>query len=142
MNLEGWQEVLFVQRFVREQMKYSFDYATKRPIKAFEYGKGDCWQQAWCVMYILRRLGYRCYIVYSFKNKKLDIIEENKIPLTCHAWCKVKYNHETKSVCTCNINNYPGKVHFETIGKIYRYNILAILLWHIKVMLYCRKLKK
>ncbi len=67
-NLSGWELIEYAQHLVHNNMAYSYDNSFDMPRKAFEKGKGYCWQQAKTLQMILHDIGVECYLVYAIKN--------------------------------------------------------------------------
>ncbi|HCC35561.1 MAG TPA: hypothetical protein DEQ02_08000 [Ruminococcaceae bacterium] len=67
-GLFGWNLVEYAQSIVNKAMAYSYNNSFDMPSKAFEKGKGYCWQQAKALQKILRSLGFKCYLVYASIN--------------------------------------------------------------------------
>lgn len=123
----GWQMVTFVQKYVNKHMKYSLDNTTDAPREAFAKGKGYCWQQAWSVQYILKKVNIRSELVYA---RKVTFYEDKskRVPTgeKGHVWCRVMLNDKIKDVCSCNKENLPGEVNFVPISPVKRYSLLAL----------------
>ncbi|MDR0288065.1 MAG: hypothetical protein LBI03_10245 [Clostridiales bacterium] len=125
-NLIDWELVAYTQRLVNKNMAYSYDNSFDMPVKAFEKGKGYCWQQAKALQKILLTLGFKCYAIYAIRNLFPETqFEGVQIPaLTSgHVWCRVKINGEEKDVCPGNIHNKPGEIHFMPLSKINKWNV-------------------
>ncbi len=139
----GWQMVTFVQKYVNKHMKYSLDNTTDSPRMAFAKGKGYCWQQAWCVHYILKRVNIRSELVYTKKACFYASPEKKeKTKEAAHVWCRVRLNDTIKDVCSCNKENMPGNVHFVPIAPVRRYNAIALAGGYLgTAFLYNNKLK-
>ena len=124
-NLSGWELVEYAQCLVHSNMTYSYDNSFDMPFKAFEKGKGYCWQQAKSLQYILNRLGFKCYLVYATKNQIPETQFEGitvKAHTSGHVWCRVNINGIEKDVCPVNVNNKPGKIHFVPLSKVKKWN--------------------
>lgn len=122
----GWQMVTFVQKYVNKQMCYSMDNTSDSPRTAFAKGKGYCWQQAWCVHYILKKVNIRSELVYTTKACFYeDRKKERKTREGAHVWCRVRLNDTIKDVCSCSKENVPGDVNFIPLAPVRRYNLLA-----------------
>jgi len=124
-NLSGWDLVEYAQCLVHKNMTYSYGNSFDMPFKAFEKGKGYCWQQAKSLQDILRKLGFRCYPVYATKNQIPETQFEGitvKSRISGHVWCRVSINGIEKDVCPGNVNNKPGKIHFVPLSKIKEWN--------------------
>ena len=91
-NLSGWELVEYAQCLVRSNMTYSYDNSFDMPFKAFEKGKGYCWQQAKSLQKILCVLGFNCCLVYAIRNKIPETQFEGvkiKAHKSGHIWCRV-----------------------------------------------------
>lgn len=122
----GWQMVTFVQKYVNKHMKYATSNNREFPKTAFMHGKGNAWQQAWCVNYILKQLNIRSELVYTTKAQ-FFADKEKKQPAyeAGHIWCHVRLNDTVRDVCSCYKENLPGQVNFTPIAPVKRYNLLA-----------------
>ena len=127
-GLNGFELIEYAQRLVCSNMKYSYSNSFDHPCKAFEKGYGYCWQQASVLNRILRKLGAESKLVYSTQNifpEKLYngvVVNEH---ISGHVWCKVRCEGEEGDVCTGNIDNRFGKVHFKPISKIRTWNVFV-----------------
>jgi hypothetical protein len=123
-ELTEWKLVEYAQSIVHNNMAYSYNNSFDMPFKAFEKGKGYCWQQAKTLQKILRSLGFTCYLVYAVKNRIPETkFEGIKIDehISGHVWCRVKINNLVKDVCPGNKNNRPGVIHFTPLSIIKKY---------------------
>ena len=124
-NLSGWELVEYAQKFVHMNMTYSYDNSFDMPHKAFEKGKGYCWQQAKALQNILLTLGFECYLVYATKNqipeKQYECIKV-EAHISGHVWCRVRIGEIEKDVCPGNINNKPGNIHFIPLSTVKKWN--------------------
>ncbi len=124
-GLSGWRLVEYAQFLVNKNMVYSYDNSFDMPTKAFERGKGYCWQQAKSLQKILNNLGFECYCVYATRNKIPETMFEGitvKAHISGHTWCRIIIGGEEKDVCPGNVNNRPGKIHFVPLSKIRKWN--------------------
>ncbi len=124
-GLFGWNLVEYAQSLVNKAMAYSYNNSFDMPSKAFEKGKGYCWQQAKTLQRILNFLGFKCYSVYATKNQIPEAQFKNikvKAHISGHVWCRVEIGSEVKDVCPGNVNNEPGQIHFTPLSKIRKWN--------------------
>lgn len=124
-GLKGIELIEFAQRLVGSAMSYSYSNSFDFPSKAFEKGRGYCWQQAGSLNRILKKMGLESRLVYASKN----IIPEKvyggivvKEHISGHVWCKVRYGGTEKDVCPGNGGNRFGKIHFKPVSKVRDWN--------------------
>lgn len=67
-KLSDWELVEYAQHLIHNNMAYSYNNSFDMPAKAFEKGKGYCWQQAKVLQKVLCALGFHCYLVYATRN--------------------------------------------------------------------------
>lgn len=123
--MAGWELVEFSQNLINKNMEYSYTNSFDMPRKAFENGRGYCWQQAKSLNILLKALSFNCWMVYATKN---IIPEKNyggiavREHISGHVWCRVNINGVVKDVCPGNPNNRPGITHFSPITQVKRWN--------------------
>jgi len=123
--LSGWDLVEYAQSFVNKNMAYSYDNSFDMPTKAFKRGRGYCWQRAKSLQKILNDLGFECHCVYAAKNQMPETQFEGiivKAHISGHVWCRVTIGEIIKDVCSGNLNNKPGIVHFTPLSTIRKWN--------------------
>lgn len=133
-KLTGWNMVEYVNRLVNKSMKYSVEIPFAPYKKAFRIGKGYCVQQAFCARDILRELGYNVQVVYCRKA-----VFEDTNTISGHTWCRVYIDNQEKNVCTCNSDNYPGKVNFTPVSKVKKYSGLIVVAGYLGSIPVCFK---
>jgi hypothetical protein len=124
-DLTGWELVAFAQRLVNKNMAYSYDNSFDMPVRAFEKGRGYCWQQAKALQKILLGLDFHCYAVYAVKNQfpatQFDGVTVPAIT-SGHVWCRVMIGSEEKDICPGDIDNKPGIIHFKPLSEVKKWN--------------------
>ncbi len=118
-NLTGRELVEYARGFVRANMAYAYDNSFDMPSRAFEKGRGYCWQQAKALQRILNALGFECRCVYAVRNRIAarrfmgSTVGEH---VSGHVWCRVKLNGaEHIDVCSCGIE-------FTPLSEVRRWN--------------------
>jgi len=133
-DLKEWELVKEAQRLVAEKMEYSRRNNWDTADRAFARGMGYCQQQAEALKHILKEVGIDARLVQCTRNmfppKKIhEYYSEGGI---CgHTWLRVRINGEEMDVCPGNINNEPGKIHFEVRGKITNYSGIIKVFGHL-----------
>ena len=112
-GLEGWELVEYAQQLVAGKMEYSYCNSWDMPSRAFERGRGYCWQQTGALHKILHSLGIRSRKVHAFKNY---FPEEDLV--SGHTWLEVTVKGETKDVCPGDRENVPGTINFQVLSEI------------------------
>jgi len=136
-NYEGWQMVTFVQKYLNKQMKYSLDNPQDLPKVAFEKGYGYCWQQAWCLSYILKKVNIRSELVYATKVDFYESpLKKNITHQGGHVWCRVFLNGKEKYVCSCHKDNTPDNLFFIPVSEIKKYHLLAMGVGYLGTIFY------
>jgi hypothetical protein len=133
-KLNGWDMVEYVNCLVNKSMKYSVEIPFASYKKAFQIGKGYCVQQAFCVRHILRELGYNVQVVYCRKA----VFKDTNV-ISGHTWCRVCVDHQEKDVCTCNSDNFPGKINFTPISETKEYSGLIVVAGYLGSIPVCLK---
>ncbi len=124
-GLTGIELIEYAKRLVGSNMKYSYTNSFDFPLRAFQKGRGYCWQQASVLNNILRKLGFKSKLVYSTQNiipeKQYDgvVVKEH---ISGHVWCRVCFGGIEKDVCPGNMDNRFGKVHFKPVSKVKTWN--------------------
>jgi len=124
-NLSGWELVEYAQHLIHGNMAYSYNNSYDMPAKAFKKGRGYCWQQSKVLQKVLCALGFDCYLIYATRNAIPETQFEGikvKAHTSGHVWCRVNINGIEKDVCPGNINNKPGKTHFNPLSKTRKWN--------------------
>lgn len=132
-HLEGWELVEKAQKLVAAKMEYSRRNSWDTPEQAFRRGMGYCLQQAEALRLILEQLNIPSELVQSSKNlfppKKIHEYETEG-GLCGHAWLEVTLGAEKKYVCPGNLQNQPGKIHFQILGRVTPYRGFFKFLGH------------
>lgn len=128
MGLGGRELAAYAQRLVHDSMRYSYSNTLDRPAKAFEKGRGFCYQQAGALNAILNRLGFESRLVYAAKvimpEKEVEGVKM-KARVSGHVWCRVLLNGAWVDVCPGSGENTPGVLHFETVSRVRNWNALV-----------------
>jgi hypothetical protein len=112
-GLENWQLVEYAQKLVaREMSRYGYCNSFDFPARAFERGKGYCWQRSGALEAILRELGFTVWMVHAFMNRFRGGF------LAGHVWLRVRIGDQVKDVCPGDLANAPGKIHFTSITRV------------------------
>lgn len=121
-GLEGWELVEYAQKLVAGKMEYSYCNSWDMPSRAFERGRGYCWQITGALHRILRGLGIRSRKVHAFKNY---FPEEDLV--SGHTWLQVTVTGETRDVCPGDIGNVPGVIHFQVLSEVKKWGpVIAV----------------
>ncbi|NMA37338.1 MAG: transglutaminase domain-containing protein [Papillibacter sp.] len=125
-GLRDWELVEYALKLASSYMAYSYTNSFDRPEKAFEKGRGYCWQQAGALNLIYKGLGINSRLVYAAKNRFPDKEYEGvliKSFISGHVWCRVTIDGVSKYVCPGSIHNSPGLLHFQPLTKVHKWNI-------------------
>lgn len=136
-NLEGWALVEFAQHLTARKFSYSRRNPWDSPSRAFERGLGYCQQQALALNAIYEQLGIDSRVVYATRcrfpsTQGSGSSQPARVPYPSwlkawfgdeedvlgHCWLRVRVEETELDVCPGNINNKPGKVHFEILSPV------------------------
>lgn len=127
-GLTGWALVEYAQNLVNHNMPYSYTNSFDLPGRAFQKGRGYCWQQSGALNGILRILGFDSRLVYAVRNQ-FPAAEFEGITVEAHesghVWCRVAIDGTEKDVCPGHSENRPGKLHFVPVSAIRDWNSLT-----------------
>lgn len=120
-NIKGWALVEEAQKIVSAKMSYSRRNNWDTYKQAFKRGMGYCQQQALALNHIFKKLGIDSKVVMAVKCKfPSKTIHEYQEPERNggHTWLQVTFKGEDKYVCTCDMRNKPGIIHFQICSEV------------------------
>ena len=136
-GLKGWDLVTYAQTLTAQKFTYCRCNPWDSPSRAFARGLGYCQQQALALKAIYDQLGIQVKIVYATRcrfslKEGLDTSQPIRIPypgwlkawfggeenVLGHCWLRVIVGLEELDVCPGDINNKPGKIHFEILSPV------------------------
>lgn len=127
-GLTGGSLIAYAQSLVSQNMAYSYTNSFDLPHKAFEKGRGYCWQQASILNELLNKCGVKSRMVYctknSFPKKIYDGVNLPKM-ISGHVWCRVSFNGQEGDLCPGNPNNRFNSVHFQPLTTVKNWNLIV-----------------
>jgi|GEM_PF-914822 len=146
-NLSGWALVEYAQGIVSSHMTYSYSNSLDSPEKAFEKGRGYCWQQASALNMILDALGIQSRLVHAFRNlvppKEFEGVS---IPeyVSGHVWCRVTIDGVEMDVCPGHKDNRPGILNnFKPLSPVKEWGpVIAFFSYWGSAMVNAQRLRK
>ena len=121
----GGSLIAYAQSLVSQNMTYSYTNSFDLPHKAFEKGRGYCWQQASILNELLKNCGFKSRMVYCTKNSfPPKVYDGVTLPQTVsgHVWCRVFCDGQEGDVCPGNPNNRFGSIHFKPLAPVKNWN--------------------